>query len=131
MLRLFLCSCLTSVCLPGKMFIHIFCPFFWIDFFFSYQVVWAVCIFWILSLLVPSFANIFSYSIGYHFVLPIIFFGVQNLLRLIRSHLLILALISFSLGDKSRITLRPFISKIVSSMCSPRVLQFYVLHLAC
>ena len=38
-------------------------------------------------LLVASFANIFSQSLGYMFVLFMVSFAVQKLVRLIRSHL--------------------------------------------
>ena len=63
--------------------------------FFSYLVVWAVCILWILSLSVPSFANIFSHSIACNFVWSISFFAVQCNLSLIKSHSLNLPLFLF------------------------------------
>ena len=52
-------------------------------------------------LLVPSFANIFSQSVGCIFILFIIFFPVQKFISLMRSHLLILAKAETSivLGD--------------------------------
>ena len=50
-------------------------------------------------LLVASFANIFSQSIGRHFILYMVSFAVQKLISLIRSHLFIFAFISISLGD--------------------------------
>ena len=50
-------------------------------------------------LLVASFANVFSHSVGRLFVLLMVSFAVQKLLSLIRSHLLIFAFISFALGD--------------------------------
>ena len=50
-------------------------------------------------LLVISFANIFSKSIGYLFLLFMDPFAVQKLVSLIRSHLFIFAFISFALGD--------------------------------
>ena len=71
-----------------EMSIQVFCPFF--D--------WVIC-FWVLScmsclyileinpLLVASFTNIFSHSMGYLFVLFMVSFAVQKLLSLIRSHL--------------------------------------------
>ena len=49
-----------------------------------------------------SFANILSHSIGCLFILLIVSFSVQNLLSLIRSHLFIFALVSLSLGDRSK-----------------------------
>ena len=52
---------------------------------------------------VVSFANIFSHSKGYLFVLFLVSFAVQKLLSLIRSHLFIFALISFASGDGSNL----------------------------
>ena len=43
---------------------------------------------------VASFANIFSHSVGCLFVLFMVSFAVQKLVRLIRSHLFIFAFIS-------------------------------------
>ena len=48
---------------------------------------------------VTLFANIFSHSVGYLFILLMVSFAVQKLLSLIRSHLFIFAYISFALGD--------------------------------
>src|SRR5574337_646433 len=56
-------------------------------------------IFEINSLSVASFALIFSHSEGCLFILLIVSFVVQKLLRLIRSHLFIFAFISNILGD--------------------------------
>ena len=51
-------------------------------------------------LLVTSFANIFSHSIGCLFVcLFMVSFAVQKLVSLIRSHLFIFVFISIALGD--------------------------------
>ena len=50
-------------------------------------------------LLVASFANIFSHSIGHLFILFIVSFAAQKLLSLIRSPLFILAFIYIALGD--------------------------------
>ena len=58
-------------------------------------------IFEINSLSVASFAIIFSHSEGCLFTLFIIFFVVQRLLRLIRSHLFIFAFISSIWGGGS------------------------------
>ena len=43
---------------------------------------------------VVSFANIFSYSEGYHFVMFMVSFAVQKLLSLFKSHLFIFVFIS-------------------------------------
>ena len=48
-----------------------------------------------------SFANFFSHSVGCLFIMLIVSFAVQKLLSLIRSHLFIVAFISFDLGDRS------------------------------
>ena len=51
-------------------------------------------------LLVMSFANIFSHSVGCLFILLMISFAVQKFLSLIRSHLFIFAFISFALRER-------------------------------
>ena len=71
-------------------------------------------------LLVISFANIFSHSVGCLFVLLMVSFAVQKLLSLIRSQLFIFAFISFALGDGSKEILLWFISKGVLPMFSSR-----------
>ena len=50
-------------------------------------------------LLIISFRNIFSHSVGCLFVLLMVSFAVQKLLSLIRSHLFIFAFISFGRLD--------------------------------
>jgi len=57
--------------------------------------------FWINSLIVASFAIIFSHSEGCLFTLLIVSFVVQKLLNLTRSHLFIFAFISNILGGGS------------------------------
>ena len=47
---------------------------------------------------VPLFANIFSHSVGCHFVLFMVSFSVQKILSLIRSHLFIFVFIFITLG---------------------------------
>ena len=49
-----------------------------------------------------SFVNIFCHSVGYIFILSIVFFAVPKLLSLIRSHLFIFAILSFTLEDGSK-----------------------------
>ena len=61
----------------------------------------CLCVFEINSLSVASFAIIFSHSEGCLFTLLIVFFVVQKLLSLIRSHLFISAFISITLGGGS------------------------------
>ena len=89
--------------------------------FFCYWVVWAVCIVWKLSpCLVTSFADIFSHSVSCFFVLFIVFFAVQKLISLIRSHLFIFGFISFALRDWAKKTLLQFMSENVLPMFSSR-----------
>ena len=62
------------------------------------------------------FENIFSHSAGCLFLLFMIFFTVQKLLSLIRSHLFIFASVSITLGDRSKKLLLQFMSKSVLPM---------------
>ena len=48
------------------------------------------------------FANVFSYSVDYLFLLMMVSFAVQKLLSLIRPHLFVFAFVSFALGDISK-----------------------------
>ena len=67
---------------------------------------------------VASFANIFSHSIDCLFDLFMVFFAVQKLLNLIRSHLFIFAFISNILGGGSLRILLWFMSESVC-LCFP------------
>ena len=60
------------------------------------------------SLLVISFANIFSHWVGCLFILFMVSFAVQKFLSLIRSHLFIFAFISIDLGEWPKKTLVRF-----------------------
>jgi len=74
----------------------------WVIYFSGIELHELACIFLRLILLsVASFAIIFSHSQGCLFTLIIVFFVVQKLLILIRSHLFIFAFISITLGDRS------------------------------
>jgi len=64
------------------------------------------------SLSVASFVNIFSHSVGYLFVLFMVFFAVQKLLSLIRSHLFIFVFILKNLGHGSKKILLQFCQKV-------------------
>ena len=48
---------------------------------------------------VPLFANIFSHSIGCLFILLMVFFAVQKLLSLIKSHMFVFGFTSIILRD--------------------------------
>ena len=78
---------------------------------------------------VISFPNIFSHSVGCLFVLLMVFFAVQKLLSLIRSHLFMFAFISFSLEDRSKKILLWFMSKSVLPMFSSWSFMVYGLIL--
>ena len=51
---------------------------------------------------VTSFANTFSRSVGYLFILSVVCFAVPKLLSLTRSQLFIFAFVSFALGGELR-----------------------------
>ena len=70
-------------------------------------------------LLVISFANIFSHSVGCLFILSI-FLLLCKFLSLIRSHLFIFAFISFVLGERAPKILLQLMSKSVLPMLSSR-----------
>ena len=74
---------------------------FLIGLFFWHWIVWAACILEINPLSVVPFAIIFSHSEGCLFTLLTVSCAVQNLLSLIRSHLLTFVFISISLGGGS------------------------------
>ena len=75
---------------------------------------------------VAQFANIFSHSVGYVFILFMVSFGVQKLLSLIRSHLCIFILIR-KVGQRRY---HCNLSQRVFCLCFPlRVLQYPSLHL--
>ena len=69
---------------------------------------------------VLTFVNIFSYFVGFLFILSMVSFTVQMLLSLIRFHLFIFAFISFPLRDRSKEIVLQFMSKVVLSMFSSR-----------
>ena len=80
-------------------------------------------------LLVTSFTNIFSHSVGCLFIFSMVFFAVQKLLSLIRSHLFIFPFVFFALGDRSKKYCYD-LCQIVFSLCFLLgVLWFLVLYL--
>ena len=69
---------------------------------------------------IASFAKIFSHSIGGLFVLFMVFFSMQKLLHLIRSHLFIFILISITLAGGSKKILLQFMLKSVLPIFSSK-----------
>ena len=87
-----------------EMSIWIFCPFF--NFFFDFVFFLLSCISCLYSieiklLLVTSFTNIFSHSVGCIFILFTVPFAIQKLVSLIRSHLFSFAFIFILLAHTS------------------------------
>ena len=72
------------------------------------------------SLLISSFANIFSHSVGSVFILFMIYFAVQKLLSLIRPHLFIIFFIFITLGAGSKKILLRFMFKSVLPIFSSK-----------
>ena len=77
-----------------------------------------LCVLDINLLLVISFADIFSHSVGHLFILSVVSFALQKPLSLIRPHLFSFAFVSFALGDRSQNT----IAMIYIKECSTFVL---------
>ena len=77
-----------------------------------------MCILEINPLSVASFANVFFHAAGCLFILFVLYFDVQKLLRLIRSHLFIFAINSVTLEEGSKKILLRFMSKSVLPMFS-------------
>ena len=80
-------------------------------------------------LLVASFANIFSHSVGCIILLFMVSFAVQKLLSFIRSHLFIFVFIFITPGGGSKKTLLQFMSENVLPMFSSKNFIVLVLHL--
>ena len=67
---------------------------------------------------VAWFANIFSHSVCCLFILFMVYFVVQKILSLIRSHWFVFVFISITLGDGSKKILLQFMSESVLPMFS-------------
>ena len=97
MLSIFSCVCWPYVCLLWRNVYLGLLPIFWFScLFFCYWIIWAVYIFWKLSLCQSHHLQIFCSSLSTLFMVS---FAMQKLLSLIMLHLFALAFISFVLGD--------------------------------
>ena len=111
----------------GKISIQVFCALYnWVVLILSCMS--CLCVLDINLLLIMQFANIFYWSIGCLFILLMVSFSMESLLRLIRYHLLVFAFVSFALGDIFKKILLWFMSKSVLPMILSRVysLQPYI-----
>ena len=101
-------------------------PIFWLSYLFFWYWAWAVCTFWDINpLSVASFANSFSHSESYQFVLFMISCDVQKLLSLIRSQLFIFVFIFIILEGESKKILLWFMSKNALPMFSSKSFIVY------
>ena len=107
MLDIFSCSSWPSVCPPWRN-VYLGLPIF----------EWVICLFHLELLMnleinplsVTLFANIFSHSVGYLFILFMVSFAVPKILSLIRTHLFIFVFISIILENGSKKILLRFMS---------------------
>ena len=98
-----LCMSLLPICLLWKniylgLLLTFFLGFLFLFLFLILSCMSCLYILEIKPMLVTSFPNIFSQSVCCLFILDMVSFAVQKLVRFIRSHLVIFAFISFALG---------------------------------
>ena len=119
MLGIFSCDFWPSVCLLWRnMYFDL--PIFWsgcfVLFFLMSSCMSYLCVLEISPLLVSSFANIFSHSVGCLFILSMAFFAVQKLLSLTWFHLFIFVFIFIFLDGGFKKILLQFMSKSILPM---------------
>ena len=122
MLSILSCASWPSVCLLWRNVYLGLLPIFGLGclFFLILSCMSCLYILEINPLSIDSFANIFSHSEGYLFILFIASFAVQKLLSCIRSHLFIFVFISITLGGGSKKILLWFMSKNVLPLFSSK-----------
>ena len=121
MLSIFSCAFWPFVCLRRNVYLDL--PILWLGGLFDIELHELFVYFGGESLLVASFATIFSHSENCLFILFVVSFAVPKLLSLIRSHLFI-----FVLNGSNKILLW-FMSKSVLPMFFTKVLWCLVSHL--
>ena len=109
--------CFMTICMSSleKCLFRVFRPFFnWVAFLFLFLIL--KCMSSLYTLFITSlsdipFANIFSHSVGCLFILSMVSFAVQKVLRLIRPHFLMFSFVSFAWGERSKKILLQFMSE--------------------
>ena len=124
MLNIFSCACWSSVCHFWRNVYLGLLPIFWLNsFFLFFLILSCMNCFGILEInlfLSAFFANVFSHSVGYLFILFMISPVTQKLLSLLRSYLCISAFVCITLGDEPKKLLLWFMLKSVLPVFSFR-----------
>ena len=107
--------------LLGEVSVQVFCPFFnWIVCLPGVELYEFFIYFGDQTLAKVSFANIFSHTVGFPFILLMFSLAGQKLFMLMKSHLFFLSFMSLALGDISVKILLREISEIFLPMFSSR-----------